>query len=407
MGLARAEDFEFDRKAWLKEYDPHDGQWAYHSSNARFRVIVAGRRWGKSLSAAKEAEAMILTPGTRGWVVSKTYDLTEKVIREIHRDLIINLRLEDRLVKHRTAPSFYMEFDWGSVVEGKSAAHPESLLGEGLDWLIFDECAKCKSIVWEQYLRPTLTDREGWALFITTPSGYNWIYDLWKRGNAVEYSDWESFQSPSWVNPHLSKEDLKEAQETLSENIWRQEFGAEFTVQAGLIYTDYDVIGDEKWPAMLDELIYGLDFGFNNPTALLEIGFLDNEIFERELIYESYIKTPQLVEMMKEAGIDENDYIYADPSRPDIIEELCDAGFTVIPAYNDVAAGIGLVQSKRPKLHADSLNLLAEKEMYKWKENKDGKSLDEPVKDWDHLMDAERYALFSHLGGTRPAIFRI
>ena len=69
-----------------------------------------------------------------------------------------------------------------SEVEGKSSDNPNSLVGEGLDYLVLDECAKMKKVIWEMYLRPTLSDRKGKALFITTPEGYNWIYDLYLLG---------------------------------------------------------------------------------------------------------------------------------------------------------------------------------------------------------------------------------
>ena len=69
----------------MSGYKPHTGQMCLHRSDARFRVVVAGRRWGKSISAAKEAELMILKPRTRGWIVSKTYELGEKVYREIYK----------------------------------------------------------------------------------------------------------------------------------------------------------------------------------------------------------------------------------------------------------------------------------------------------------------------------------
>ncbi len=135
----------------ISGYKPHYGQMRLHRSNTRFRVVVAGRRWGKSISAAKEAEVMILMPRTRGWIVSKTYELGEKVFREIYNTLIRRLQFTTTRSSYSLkSGSMYLEFPWGSSVEVKSADHPDSLVGEGLDWLIFDECASCKSIVWEQ-----------------------------------------------------------------------------------------------------------------------------------------------------------------------------------------------------------------------------------------------------------------
>lgn len=274
------------------DYDPHPGQVRLHSSDARFRVIVAGRRWGKSLSAAKEAEVMLLTPGTRGWVVSKTYDLTMKVIREINDDMVKKKGL--RPSKKQMSGPIVLEFPWGSSVEGKSAEHPDSLLGEGLDWLIFDECAKCNQTVWEQYLRPTLTDREGWCLFITTPQGYNWVYDLWKRGNDDDYGSWESFKSPSWDNPHLNKDDIEEARRTLEHATFQQEYGADFTLAAGQVYQAFDesihVLKAREIKAMVQDgwsRYRAQDYGYDNPTVVL---WITVDPMDRVIIYDEFYR---------------------------------------------------------------------------------------------------------------------
>jgi len=113
----------------MSDYEPHSGQLLLHASKARFRVVVAGRRRGKSLLAAKEAEVMILRPQTRGWIVSKTYDLGEKVFREIYSNLIQIFNLDTvRKSYSSKSGSMYLEFPWGSVVEVKSAEHPDSLI---------------------------------------------------------------------------------------------------------------------------------------------------------------------------------------------------------------------------------------------------------------------------------------
>ncbi len=152
----------------LSNYEPHPGQRLIHDSNARFRLVSAGRRWGKSLSAAREAECFLLKPNTRGWIVSKTYDLGEKVFREIYRNMIVRFRLQPRKKSNSVkSGNMFLEFPWDSVVEVKSESNPESLLGEGLDWLIFDECAGADRKTWEMYLRPTLSDKQGKAIFIS------------------------------------------------------------------------------------------------------------------------------------------------------------------------------------------------------------------------------------------------
>ncbi len=399
-----------DKKEWfdMSDYRPHHGQVLLHESKSRFRVIVAGRRWGKSLSAAKEAETMILKSGTRGWVVSKTYDLTRKVIREIYDDLVIKHKV--KLVKNQMSGPIALEFPWGSSVEGKSAEHPESLLGEGLDWIVFDECARCKASVWEQYLRPTLTDREGWALFITTPNGYNWVYDLWKRGNDPDYPEWESFKSPSWKNPYLSRTDIEEARRTVSEPVFMQEYGADFTLSSGQVYKEFDekrhVIPANElsihpdWPRFRS-----IDFGYENPFVCLYIA-VDPD--DRVIIYDEYYQQHRTVEQhanfLNETGdpslphgAGNFEYTTCDPSGASARATLLENKIPTVAVRSNILHGLEIVRQQlkvrddgSPGLYVSSRcpNIIKEFNLYSYPESADS---EEPVKEYDHAMDAVRY----------------
>jgi len=188
---------------------------------------------------------------------------------------------------------------------------------------------------------------------------------------------------------------LKEKDETLwkiySEGLWG--------VLKHIIYSNYDTIDPKDWPAEFDDVWYGLDFGFNHPTALTEIGSLDEELFERELIYESGLETPDVIERLIFLEVHPSAPIYADPSRPDIISWIHNSGFNIKPANNAVKPGIDFVKTHHPKICGDSTNILKEKKTYKLKEDKDGNVLpaEVPVKIFDDLMDAERYAVYTHL----------
>jgi len=406
---------------WFRDsdYQPHPGQVPVHKNRARFKVVVAGRRWGKSLLAAKEAETMILTPQTRGWIVSKTYDLGEKVFRQIFRDLILKWRFPT--VRKSYSPksgSMYLEFPWESVVEVRSAEHPDSLLGEGLDWLVFDECAKCKATIWEQYLRPALTDRQGWALFITTPNGYNWVYDLWKRGNDPEYPEWASFKSPSWVNPRLSLEDIEEARRTMSESAFAQEYGAEFTTSAGQVYKEFDesvhvipekdLYIDPSWAKFRS-----IDFGYENPFVCLYIA-VDPE--DRVLIHDEYYKTHRTMEQhAKFLRDDDTEYEYTtcDPSGVSQRATLYENGILTVAPRSSILYGLELVRQQlrirddgTPGLYVSSkcVETIKEFNLYSYPDSTGG---EEPVKLNDHCMDALRYFMVQwRRGYVRQTIAR-
>jgi len=412
-----------DKRKWFKisGYEPHSGQLLLHNSKARFKVVVAGRRWGKSLLAAKEAEVMVLMPNTRGWIVSKTYDLGEKVFREIYKTLIHKFKFET--VRKSYSPksgSMYLEFPWGSVVEVKSAEHPDSLVGEGLDWLVFDECASCKGIIWEQYLRPTLSDKNGWALFITTPRGYNWLYDLWKRGNSPDYPEWESFHFPSWSNPHLHSDDIEEAKRSLSKEAFEQEYGAEFTFLSGQVYSDFDpsvhVIPDDKLNIDPEwRRFRSIDFGYENPFVCLYIA-VDPE--DRVIIYDEYYQRHRTVEQHAERLIEEEkktrlmmqsalgknvkdvyEWTTCDPSAASARATLMEKGIVTIISRSSIEQGLELVRQQlkvradgKPGLLVSSrcVNTIREFNLYSYPESK---WTEEPEKENDHAMDSLRYFL--------------
>ncbi len=397
----------------LSGYKPHEGQKSLHRSEARFRVVVAGRRWGKSISAAKEAELMILKPGTRGWIVSKTYELGEKVYREIYNTLIRKFQFPTlRSSYSLKSGSMYIEFPWGSSVEVKSADHPDSLVGEGLDWLVFDECAVCKSLVWEQYLRPTLSDRKGWALFITTPRGYNWLYDLWKRGKDPDYPEWESFHFPSWNNPYLKQEDIEEARKTLSKATFEQEYGASFTYSSGQVYKEFNesihIIPENELKVGSDWLKYrSLDFGYENPFVCLFIA-VDPE--DRVIIYDEYYQRHKTIEQHAEylRREEENarkkykrekvyEWTTCDPSGAGYRATLLEKGIPTIAGRSDLLSGIEMVRHQlmirddgKPGLYVSSkcVQTIKEFNLYSYP---DSSNTEEPMKCNDHAMDSLRY----------------
>jgi hypothetical protein len=401
----------------MSGYKPHSSQSLLHASKARFRVVVAGRRWGKSLLAAKEAEAMILMPQTRGWIVSKTYDLGEKVFREIYSTLIQKFKLDT--VKKSYSPksgSMYLEFPWGSVVEVKSAEHPDSLMGEGLDWLVFDESASCKSSIWEQYLRPTLSDRNGWALFITTPRGYNWLYDLWRRGNDPDYPEWKSFRFPSWDNPHLSQDDINEAKSTLSRATFEQEYGAAFTFSSGQVYKEFDpdvhVIPEQEIQIDREWLRFrSIDFGYENPFVCLYIA-VDPE--DHMIIYDEYYQRHRTMEQHAEVLLEAEqrsreemqglkhledvfEFTTCDPSAASARATLLEKGIVTISPRSNIIQGLELVRRQlkiredgKPGLYVSSkcINTIKEFGLYSYPDNVDS---EEPLKENDHAMDCFRY----------------
>jgi phage terminase large subunit len=154
------------------------------------------------------------------------------------------------------------------------------------------------------------------------------------------------------------------------------------------------------------ETIYGLDFGYQHPTALIKCDFFDNEVFVSEVLYESYLTTDELIERMATLNISKRDTIVADYARPEIIEQIRRAGYNIHNAIKNVKEGIDAVKSIGLNYHFESKNIAREFRNYKWKVIND-KLQDEPVKLHDDSLDAIRYAVLyrKKMGGSASDIY--
>ncbi len=269
-------------------YKPHKGQELIHFPEKPwvFHVAVWGRRSGKTLAAAMEAVYYLAQPNKRVWVVAPNYSLTEKVFREVYRMVVLENVLGDasdvvvsKTMGGNTSPRIVMK--WGSWIEGKSADNPDSLVGEGLDFLIIDEAAKLKQGVYEQYLEPTLLDRKGKCLMITTPEGHNWLYHYWLRGSNPEdqAAGWSSSQFKSIDNPYLDKEWIENKKRELGGNTtFRQEYEASFEHHTGLVWPEFKAFLFPRGHLFDDSIqripewwthYRSIDIGLDNPFACL------------------------------------------------------------------------------------------------------------------------------------------
>jgi len=172
-----------------------------------------------------------------------------------------------------------------------------------------------------------------------------------------------------------------------------------WAVAKGKIY-NWDVV--KELPARYDEVFYGGDFGYSvNPSACIRIWrFGNNEFWLQEVVYQDGLTNPMLGEKMAEGNVGANDDVYFDSSEPKSIDELCGAGFNILPAEkgaDSVRAGIIFLKSKKIHIVEGSENIIREAKKYKWRVDKSGNPLPEPVKFDDHAMDAVRYGIYTHM----------
>jgi len=183
-----------------------------------------------------------------------------------------------------------------------------------------------------------------------------------------------------------------------------------WSIARGIIYKHPRIIPLSEYPKEYDDEFYGLDFGFNNPSALIWHGIKDLIIYLRQIIYQTHLTTSDLIEKMKDENVKPKVPIYADPSAPGDIEEVLRAGFkckAAISHKGSVYTGIMFVRSKELITCEENEQINDEFTTYKWKEDKAGEPLDEPVKLDDHGMDGVRYGIYSHLKKPEKATFLI
>lgn len=213
-------------------------------------------------------------------------------------------------------------------------------------------------------------------------------------------------------NPFLDEQYVKEIKDLINQDINYYKIYAlgQWGILENIIYSKWDTfnkvefkddvkfIDDKK----VDDITYGLDFGFSNPSALTEINWIENNFIVHELLYQDKLTNVELVERIKKLIPEDKRYreIYADHSEPDRINEFYHAGFNIHKARKDVTTGIDFCKQHLLGITTDSINGIKELQSYKRREDKDGNVMEEPVKFNDHFCDSMRYGAYSKLNIT-------
>lgn len=436
-------------------YHAHENQRKIHEDKHRFRVVVCGRRFGKTTLAVNELIAnAILSPGSINWYVAPTYRQAKQIAWHLLQDY-----LPKELIKRKHETELVIDLDQRlltgdpagpvSKIELKGADNPNTLRGVRIDMLVMDEVAFMRDFdkIWNNILRQPLMDSRGRAIFISTPSGFNHFHVLAKKGDhkgeiegeplePVEVDkEYCTFRFTSYDNPHISPEEIDSLREEIPEEAFDQEILARFTTFVGRVYKDFDrryhVIEPFEIPPTWD-IYRGLDIGHNNPTACLFIA-VDND--DNWYIFDEHYESRKTIEYHAGRINAKSTNLrviatYIDPSASQWVDELARYGVYVTPANKEVRsstqswvrAGIAKIQEKlrrRPGRKVEwrtepeggepglfvfktCRNTIREFETYRWKKRPpQSASLnepEEPEKSNDHAMDALRYFAVSYAG---------
>ena len=240
-------------------------QWEVFNCGSRFRILVAGRRFGKTYLALVELCRSAWGPGRIAWYVAPRYKQAKRIawnpLKQMTRPYWASKPNETDL---------RIDLVTGGTICVRGADNYDSLRGEGLDFLILDEYAAMSPAAWTEVLRPALADRQGQALFIGTPRGYNHFYDLYA---AVQgQSNWKTFQFTTEEGGNVSKSELSSATHELDERTYRQEFQARFeNLTSGLVYYAFERssnVADVEYKQGVS-LCWSLDFNINPMCSII------------------------------------------------------------------------------------------------------------------------------------------
>jgi len=234
----------------------------------RFRVVVAGRRWGKTTLAGLDmlAAAQLASPGQRVWYVAPTRVMAKDILWRPLKQLVP----PSWLAKPASETELDMELVNGALLQVRGAEDPDSLRGRGPWHVVIDEYADMAPEAWTEVIRPALADTKGSALFLGTPKAFNHfhaVYDLGQRGA----DQWMSWQFRSIDNPHLDPVEIEAARQQLDRRTFAQEFEASFEAMAGRAYYAFaralHVAPVELQPQV--PLCVSFDFNVQPATAVL------------------------------------------------------------------------------------------------------------------------------------------
>ena len=353
---------------------------ALQDDSIRFIINEGGSRSSKTYSLCQMI--IVYSLQNRGKVTSiirKTFPALRATVMRDFLEIIKDMDLYD-VNAHNKSEHIY-SFTNGSIVEFFSVDDEQKIRGRKRDlaW-----CNEANELFYDDFTQLNMRT-EGKLIFDYNPSeSASWLYDLPKEESILIKSTYRD-------NPFLPDsirrqiEDLKRTDESLYQ-IYAL---GEKAISKSNIYSNWTFVLHR--PSRFTQFIYGIDFGFNHPTALVRIYWHEKDIFIEPVIYESYLTTSDLLDRFEQLGIEKNADIVADYARPEIIAELNNNGYNVMNANKSVKKGIDNVKTFGIYCQEHE-GLKKEYQNYKWKKIGD-QIIDEPVKLWDDAMDATRYAV--------------
>lgn len=280
------------------------------NSNARFRVLITGRRFGKTYLAINEIAKYSSQPNKKVWYVAPSYRQAKAICWSVLKEKM----LAHKWVKSINHSDLTITLRNNSTITLRGSDNENSLRGVGIHFLVMDEFADTSKETWYEVLRPTLSDTKGSAFFCGSPRGFgNWSYELFKMGEAN--NDWKSFKYTTLEGEQVSQEEIEQAKQDLDLRTFQQEYEATFVNYSGMIYYNFsrekNII--EKYKD--NTLVYHIGLDFNVDPMCAVVTVIDNNtvtVIDEIQIYSS--NTNEMCEEIRNRYKYKNIIVYPDPS---------------------------------------------------------------------------------------------
>ena len=278
--------------------------------DSRFRVLITGRRFGKTYLAINELAKFASQPNKKVWYVAPSYRQAKAICWGVLKEKM----LQHKWVKSINHSDLTITLKNNSQITLRGSDNENSLRGVGLHGLVMDEFADISKETWYEVLRPTLSDTKGHALFCGSPRGFgNWSYELFKQGEINK--DWKSFQYTTLEGEQVSQDEIEQAKQDLDLRTFQQEYEATFVNYSGMIYYNFsrDKNIVEKYNKNSGILHIGLDFNVDPMSAVVCV--IENDriyMIDEIQIYSS--NTNEMCDEIRTRYKSKQIVVYPDPS---------------------------------------------------------------------------------------------
>jgi phage terminase large subunit len=359
-------------------------------SNKKIVVEQGGTRSGKTYNILLWIifEYTYRNTGKTITICRKSFPSLRASVMRDFLDILRAYELYNEEYHNKSSNEYHLN---GNLVEFISLDQPQKIRGRKRNLLYINEGNELFYEDWQQLVVRT----DGRIIIDYNPSdSFHWIYD-----RVIPREDCDFYQTTYRDNPFLDKsivDEIERLRDT-DEDYWRIYGLGERGMSRATIFQ----FGQAEIPQDAKLISYGLDFGYtNDPTALVAVYQLENNLYLDELIYRTGLTNRDIHSHFQSFSLDRRDEIFADSAEPKSIDELHRFGWNVKPTVkgaDSVNAGIDILKRHKLFVTPRSSNLIKELQNYKWVEDKNGNLLNKPIDAFNHGIDAARYAVANKL----------